>query len=256
MEISEIKQRLSIETILNHYNLQADKNGMLCCPFHKEDKPSLKIYTDTNTFNCFGCSANGDVIEFIQKKESCSKHAAILKAKSLIGESPQTIKQRKQVITKETKLDHTEILSKIFTSFNNGLKSSTAKHPQSYLESRSLRHDKLELGYNSGQFHHRGKLNQADMQACIAAGLLIPYKGAIPKAKGQTYTAFAKDCIIFPLKDKSGNITSLYGRSIIDNKNAKHFYLKDRNGLYPNYPKQETTKLILTEAIIDAATLL
>ena len=51
-------------------------------------------------------------------------------------------------------------------------------------------------------------------------------------------------------------IVSLYGRSITDNKNAKHFYLKDRNGLYPNYPKQETTKLILTEAIIDAATLL
>jgi len=37
---------------------------------------------------------------------------------------------------------------------------------------------------------------------------------------------------------------------------AKHFYLKDRSGLYPNYPKPETEKLILTEAIIDAASLL
>jgi DNA primase len=36
----------------------------------------------------------------------------------------------------------------------------------------------------------------------------------------------------------------------------KHYYLKDRTGLYPGYPKPETTKLILTEAIIDTATLL
>jgi len=269
MEITEIKQRLTIQTVLNHYGLEADKNGMLNCPFHKEEQASLKVYTGTNTFNCFGCGANGDVIEFIQKKEASAgpasgKHQAILKAKSLIGESLQVTKQE----TKENPVlseveGHTEILSKIFTSFTNGLKSSTAKHPQAYLISRSLSasgrtgcHERLELGYNSGQFHHRGKLNEADKNACIAAGLLVPYKGKTPNASGQTYTAFAKDCIIFPLKNKQNQIVSLYGRSITDNKNAKHYYLKNRNGLYPNYPKPNTTKLILTEAIIDAATLI
>lgn len=40
------------------------------------------------------------------------------------------------------------------------------------------------------------------------------------------------------------------------NTENKHYYLKDREGLYPGYPKPETTRLILTEAIIDAATLL
>src|SRR5690606_31344041 len=35
-----------------------------------------------------------------------------------------------------------------------------------------------------------------------------------------------------------------------------HFYLKDRKGLYPNYPEPNTKKLILTESIIDAASLL
>ncbi len=268
MEISEIKQRLKIETALNHYGLQPDKNGILNCPFHKEDQASLKVYTDTNTFNCFGCGVNGDVIEFIQKKESCSKHEAIVRAKSLIGKlSPEksgiNSAKSRLVGTKESKENpvlsevegHTEILTKIFTSFKNGLKSSTAKHPQAYLISRSLRYEKLELGYNSGQFHHRGKLNEADKNACIAAGLLIPYTGKTPNGPGQTYTAFAKDCVIFPLKDRSGNIVSLYGRSITDNKSSRHFYLKNRSGLYPNYPHPNTTKLILTEAIIDAATL-
>ena len=42
----------------------------------------------------------------------------------------------------------------------------------------------------------------------------------------------------------------------MNNKDQKHFYLKDRSGLYPGYPKPETKRLILTEAIIDTASLL
>jgi DNA primase len=59
MEIKDIKERLDIK----HYGLQANRNHMLKCPFHEETEPSLKIYPNTNTFNCFGCKANGDVIE-------------------------------------------------------------------------------------------------------------------------------------------------------------------------------------------------
>ena len=59
MEISEIKQRLSIETVLSHYNLHPDKHHFLKCPFHDDKDPSLKIYPETNTFNCFGCGAAG-----------------------------------------------------------------------------------------------------------------------------------------------------------------------------------------------------
>jgi hypothetical protein len=43
MEISEIKTQLKIETVLTHYGLQADKNGMLSCPFHNDKKPSFQI---------------------------------------------------------------------------------------------------------------------------------------------------------------------------------------------------------------------
>ncbi|WP_161636209.1 CHC2 zinc finger domain-containing protein [Saccharicrinis fermentans] len=60
MEIREIKQCLSIFTVLKHYGLYPYKNNMLKCPFHADDKPSLKVYPNTNTFNCFGCAANGD----------------------------------------------------------------------------------------------------------------------------------------------------------------------------------------------------
>jgi DNA primase len=162
-----------------------------------------------------------------------------------------------------------------------------------YLELRGLDYTKLVMGYNAAQFHHRGRISPEDMKLCEQAGLLIPSKNG--SVANFSYTPWAKDCIIFPLKDKTGNIVSLYGRSIVS-KDAmhgvstskpissagrptisagKHFYLKSRRGLYPCYPVRPGSdsgaprltssagrptmsagRLILTEAIIDAATLL
>lgn len=254
MEISEIKTRLSLLTVLNHYGLKPDKHEMIVCPFHEDKNPSMKIYPNTNTFNCFGCGKNGDQIEFCTLKEG-NKHKGLLKAAELSGDI-QPINNKPKQPNNHPKENHTEILTRIFESFRNGLQSPISKRPKEYLQQRNLDYTKLEIGYNSGQFHHHGKLGEADQEACIKAGLLIPYNGSVPNGSGTTYTSFAKDCIIFPLKDKSGNIVSLYGRSITNNDKSKHYYLKDRQGLYPNYPKPETTSLILTEAIIDTATLL
>ncbi len=276
MELPDIKQRLSIQTVLKYYGLQADRHNMVKCPFHADDTPSMKIYPQTNTFNCFGCGKNGDTIEFCTLKEG-SKHKGILKAAELCGlsavasakaEERQSIKpiNNKPKHLSETKVkaeNHTKILTRIFESFKNGLQSPISKRPKEYLQQRNLDYTQLEIGYNSGQFHHNGKLSEADQEACIKAGLLIPYNGSVPNATGtnrlnggQAYTAFAKDCIIFPLKNQQNQIVSIYGRRTTDETENKHYYLKDRNGLYPGYPEPETTKLILTEAIIDAATLL
>ncbi len=64
-----------------------------------------------------------------------------------------------------------------------------------------------------------------------------------------------KNCIIFPLKNNQNEIVSLYGRSIDNNDKAKHYYTANRKGLYHN-TNQATTTLIITESIIDSATLI
>lgn len=38
-----------------------------CCPFHSEKSPSFTIYDGGARFQCFGCGAQGDVLDFIQK---------------------------------------------------------------------------------------------------------------------------------------------------------------------------------------------
>lgn len=41
----------------------AGNNLIVSCPFHNERRPSFYIYPKTNTFHCFGCQENGDVIK-------------------------------------------------------------------------------------------------------------------------------------------------------------------------------------------------
>jgi DNA primase len=48
----------------------------------------------------------------------------------------------------------------------------------------------------------------------------------------------------------------MYFRSSVNEDKQKHYYLKESSGLYPKYPDAATEKLILTESIIDAASLL
>lgn len=238
MDIKDIKAKLSISNVLEHYNLQANKNGMLHCPFHDDKTPSLQVYPNTNTFCCFSsnCEAGtGDVIQFIQLKEECSKHEAILKAKTLLGEGKSN----------STQLTRVALLTKVFQYFQKAVYNSAPA--KTYLQKRALDIDFLQVGYHSGQFHHRQ--NSYLIESAVKYGLLKsnPSGG---------YFVFGKGAICFPLKNEHAQIVSLYFRSIRENGTAKHLYLANRQGLYPGFPPAETKRLILTESIIDAATLL
>ena len=259
MEISEIKTRLSITAVLAHYGLQADKNSRLRCPFHEDKTPSMQFYEKTGTVYCFSanCKTHGrsmDVIEFILHKEGISKHEAIKKAESfLIKVQPET----KQIAHKAPLMTKTELVNKLFTYFKNGLKLSP--QAKEYCQLRGLEYDKVEIGFNGGQYHHGSRKDENLINACLAHGFLSENKN--PSRTGEVmYNVFGKNSLVFGLKDSSNQVVSLYFRSILSEapkgNQARHFYLKDRQGLYPNYPAHYVPKLILTESIIDAATLL
>lgn len=46
---------------------RANKRLLGRCPFHREKTASFVIYEDQNTFHCFGCQENGDVISYVMK---------------------------------------------------------------------------------------------------------------------------------------------------------------------------------------------
>lgn len=247
MEISLIKQRLTIGRVLEHYGLRPDKNQRLRCPFHPDKTPSLQIYPATNTYCCFSsnCVAGtGDAIQFIELMEKCSKHEALMKAISMINGS-KIIAPAAKLFVETEPLERIAVLTKAFKGFVKAL--PLTKKAVEYIQSRALDYKLHEVGFISGSYHH--DLSKEFTGACAKLGLLKPLA-----AKG--YSVWAKDCIIFPLKNAENKIVSLYGRSITNNDDSRHFYLTNREGLYPGYPAMTTSKLILVESIIDAASLL
>ncbi|AZB27023.1 hypothetical protein EG339_21755 [Chryseobacterium bernardetii] len=251
MTIEQIKSRLRLTEVLQHYNLHP-KNNMLLCPWHEDKRASLQVNLEKDFYKCHACGKTGDVIQFIEDYEKLTKHEAIKKAESLINPEisilikPKTTKDKIQV--------DTDFLENTFSYFRKALYCSIPA--KGYIEKRNLDNSLLEIGYNSGQFHHGERKNDALIKKTLEAGLLQD-KGLINnRTKEKGYSIFANKCIAFPLKNSKNQIVSLYFRSILDKENGKHFYLKNRHGLYPGYPHKETKKLILTEAIIDAASLL
>lgn len=252
MEISEIKTKLSLANVLHHYGLEP-KNNMLKCPFHSDNTASLQVNLEKNFYNCHACSKTGDVIQFVQDYEKLSKHEALTKCKTLASSTNVEVQNTNEIIRIPQTADHSAFLTKMFLSFRKGLLCSDPA--KEYCHSRALNFDELEVGFNSGQFHHGVRKDEDLINQCVEVGLLIPY-GTNSRTGGQSYKPFGNKCLVFPLKNKENQIVSLYFRSTIDNKDSRHFYLKNRSGLYPNYPSREARHLIITESIIDAASLL
>ena len=54
----------------------------MCCPFHGDKHPSMKV---DNRFHCFACQADGDVIDFVGRLFQLSPYKAVEKLKNDFG---------------------------------------------------------------------------------------------------------------------------------------------------------------------------
>lgn len=251
MEIPEIKSKLTLSETLNHYGLKP-KNNMLLCPFHEDKTASLQVNLEKNFYKCHACGKSGDVIQFVQDYEKLTKYQALKKCTSMIvpGQEPKIT----QVTEPGTQTpERTAFLQKMFLSFRKGIFNSVPA--KEYCASRNLDYESLEIGFNSGQFHHGTRKDEKLINDCLQYGLLA-LGGTNSRTGGQAYKPFGNKGIVFPLKNRENEIVSFYYRSTINDKDQKHYYLKNRQGLYPGYPNPDTKKLILTEAIVDTASLL
>ena len=78
-----VKAAVPLRQAAEHYGLRVLRNGMTCCPFHKDRHPSLKLNEDF--FYCFGCGTSGDVIDFTARLFGLSPYAAAQKLETDFG---------------------------------------------------------------------------------------------------------------------------------------------------------------------------
>ena len=62
----KIKSAITVRQVGEMYGMEPDRHGMVCCPFHSDSDPSMKL-NDTYYY-CFGCGANGNAIALLPPK--------------------------------------------------------------------------------------------------------------------------------------------------------------------------------------------
>lgn len=137
----EIKSKTSIYDVLSKYSIQIDRTGMCVCPFHRDNDASLKIYNN-NTFHCFGCGADGDAIEFVEKMENCDFFKA---CEIIAGENFSRYEHQAPIKTTNYKPDKDRI--KRFVLYCHKNIGKTNYFAKRHLTSETIR--RFTLGYDA-----------------------------------------------------------------------------------------------------------
>jgi DNA primase len=265
MEISEIKKQVNIIEVAGKLGIALNRFNKALCPFHGDKNPSLQFSKEKQIATCFSgkCSLGTvDVIGLVEKKLNVNTHEAL---KYLCGEPPQAISEssiksaetagsqtpieKNKIGEQIKKVSSVELLEKL--EFTSSSSFKTSKPAQAYADLRGLSgggESLLTLNFLGVSFYQAW--NNEQREAAEELGLLKKYKE-------NTHSSAFKNRLIFFIRDRSGAPVSVYGRAIDVHNSVPHLYLKgDQKGLYPQYPTVTAKKIILTESIIDAASLL
>lgn len=91
-----VKQTVTTRQAAENYGIRVNRAGKVNCPFHDDRTPSMKV---DKRFHCFGCGADGDVIDFTARiygldvKSAAEKLAADFQI-------PYTYHKRKEMVKK------------------------------------------------------------------------------------------------------------------------------------------------------------
>lgn len=242
----EIRNALDIADIIGErVKLRPASRGYSgLCPFHDEHTPSFHVYTDTQSYYCFGCHETGDIFTFLMKTENLSFPEALQRLADRAG---MTLPERKT--GERTAYDVLDLTAKFYT---DSLKSRA----MDYIERLKLDNSdisRFSLGYSPNLWDALVKylrhIGIADKQM-LELGLAQEGKhGLYDKFRGR---------IMFPIRDMAGRIIAFGGR-LIDGEGAKYVNSPD-SAIYKNLylldkaknTIREKKRSILVEGYMDA----
>jgi DNA primase len=258
--IERLKNSIDIESVINPYaELKRAGRGSVClCPFHSEKTASCYVYSDTQSFFCFGCGAGGDMITFIRLIENLDYIEAVRfladKAGLAVPENGITNHEadKKKLIL--------EMNREAARFYRDVLNSPAGEPALDYLYSRGLTPNTLRkygLGFapfgNALKKYMLGKnYSENDL---VSASLL-------GRGQSGTYDYF-RYRVMFPIIDRRGNVIGFGGRALDPEARAKYLnsaetpVFQKRYNLYSiNFAKNAAeNNIILCEGYMDVIAL-
>ncbi len=231
------------------------KNYVALCPWHDDNKPSLVVYPDRQTYRCWACNEGGDAYTFVQKREGLAFFEAFQTLASRVGHEIQSSEEERQQWARKDELyqivaEAADIYSKLISTTES----------EKYLRERDVDIDfarDYKVGFAPNSWDYIKNLMSGHGNKKLAQ------VGLVREAKdkpGHFYDTF-RGRIMFPIKDFTGRFVGFGGRTIIDDP-AKYVNTDDESPIYDKskilYGMQEAQRairgsgeMIVTEGYLD-----
>lgn len=255
-EIERLKRNTSVAELCRSRGIELKKHGSRDligrCPFHEDAKPSFVVSPSKNLFHCMGCDAAGSVVDLVMKLDKLSFRQAVDKLlpglSGVEGGATPKLKRGSDLVPEEHKPDVSperarQLLDRVATLYEKTF--ADAAEGRAYLAGRGLADmgdlSRHRIGYSNGRLREVLP-NTGDVGRNLKTlGILLD--------NGQERFA---GCVVFPVFDAEGNLTTLYGR-FTGAGNKRHVFLPDRStGLWNAAAMKTYSEIILVESVIDA----
>ncbi len=220
----EIKDATHIRDVIDSFLSVGDKKK-ICCPFHDDRTPSFSIDDKRNIATCFGqCNKSYDSIAFLEEHEGMEFVQAIGYLSNLSGIHIRYEKGERQVdtahrqlyLTNQTYLKHGK------DNFGQAIDNDTKL--ENLLQKRGISPETgnkfdLFLVHNNIKPDLLLKGQLYDKESLFKLGIL--------NAKEEyTYHTFANR-LVFPIKDKRGQVVGFAGRCLNNKSKVKYINSKE-----------------------------
>jgi DNA primase len=213
--ISEIKQRLDIETLVGETVRlsRAGRNLKGLCPFHSEKTPSFVVYPKDGSYHCFGCNEGGDILTFVMKTDGLDFRGALEKLARRAGVELKP--RNEQAVAVDRARERLQEACAAASSFYANI---LRNHPgaaaaRAYAAERGLLPATLEtfgIGYAPDSFDILGNFlleRGYSSQELIDAGLVAE------RESGGHYDRF-RNRLVFTIRDSKGTPVGFGGRAL------------------------------------------
>ena len=257
-QIDWVKRELKIVDLAQGAGLELRrKNGQFvtCCPWHDDKEPSLFIHPEKNLFNCFGCDAGGDVIQWIMRTQKLDFSAVMQWAQENFSAFPG---DESPAYPLDVQADDQELLHQVIEFYHQKLLQDN--QAQDYLAKRGILDNEALKTFRIG-FADRD-LGRALPSHQLKTGKLIRSRLIdVGVYRRQTGHGHFNGCLVFPVIDPDNKVHEIYGRKIRNNLRKGtdyHLYLPgdyrpfDGRGIWNERALAVHQEIILCESIIDA----
>jgi DNA primase len=207
-----------VNLIAESVTLQPQRGGrefVGLCPFHDDHNPSMRVYSDRQSFKCWSCGEGGDCFSFVMKREHIEFREALeMLARRANLELPKRHRPAGSEADEsgENKNRLYEIVAWAENEFHECLlKAPAAERARRYLKERGISGAtwaRFRLGYHPDNWQWlitraRGRYSPEELERVGVAGERDGHNG---------YFDFFADRVMFPIRDAQKRAVAFGGR--------------------------------------------